>query len=146
MPKTLTELGDTASELLAEYRAQRQRLATIHAYMTNRKQDIYVPRSASREYRALVDQARFNVLPLVVSTVAQALYVDGYRQTGPDGLAVSSANADVWDKVWQPNRMDARQAALYRAALTYGWSYCLVEPGEPVPVLTPYSPRDAVAI
>lgn len=143
---TMEQLGEVAGELLAEYRAQRPRLDNIAAYMANRKQDIYVPKAANREYRRLVDQARFNVLPLVVSTVAQALFVDGYRETNEDGRAVSSANAAIWDAVWQPNRMDARQAALYRAAITYGWSYAVVVPGDPVPVITPYSPRNAVAL
>lgn len=146
MPMDLDELGAVASELLKEYRAQRPRLDRITSYMANKTQDIYVPKGANREYRRLVDQARFNVLPLVVSTVAQALYVDGYRETGDDGRAVSNENAAIWDAVWQPNRMDARQAALYRAAITYGWSYALVIPGDPVPVVTPYSPRDAVAL
>lgn len=145
-PLTNEELGHVASELLKEYRALRPRLDRIKTYMDNRQRgDIYVPRSATREYRQLVDQARFNVLPLVVSTVAQALFVDGYRPTGADGRVESAENAPIWDKVWQPNRMDARQAALYRAAITYGWSYALVLPGEPAPVITPYGPRDLVA-
>lgn len=145
VPMDIEELGVVASDLLKEYRSQRPRLDKIASYMANKTKDIYVPKAANREYRQLVDQARFNVLPLVVSTVAQALYVDGYRET-KDGRAVSADNAAIWDAVWQPNRMDARQAALYRAAITYGWSYAVVLPGDPVPVITPYSPRDAVAL
>jgi hypothetical protein len=100
---------------------------------------VYVPRRATREYRMLVEQSRFNVLDLVVTALAQNLFVDGFRPTGPNGRAPDTDNAPVWDKVWQPNRMDARQAALYRAAIRHGTSYALVLPGDPVPVITPMS-------
>jgi len=100
---------------------------------------VYVPRRASREYRMLVEQSRFNVLDLVVTALAQNLFVDGFRPTGKSGRAPDTKNAPVWDAVWQPNRMDARQAALYRAAIRHGTSYALVLPGDPVPVITPMS-------
>lgn len=100
---------------------------------------VYVPRRATREYRMLVEQSRFNVLDLVVTALAQNLFVDGFRPTGPNGRPPEDKNAPVWDKVWQPNRMDARQAALYRAAIRHGTSYALVLPGDPVPVITPMS-------
>src|SRR5699024_5628019 len=49
-----------------------------------------------------------------------------------------------------PNRMDARQAALYRAAITFGHSYALVLPGslrdQSAPIITPFSPRKLVAL
>lgn len=145
MPMTDEELGEVIGELLRCRKKEKGRLDVISAYMANAVSDIYVPRSATREYRRLVDQARFNVLPLVVSTVAQALFVDGYRPTGPSGRAPTVDNAPIWDAVWQVNRMDARQAALYRPAITYGYSYALVLPGEPAPVITPYGPDCLVA-
>ncbi|RDG37954.1 phage portal protein [Streptomyces corynorhini] len=130
--------------LLAGRRAEAGRLNEIHAYLKNRVVDIYVPQSATAEYRKLVDQARFNVLPLLVSSVAQGLFVDGYRP------ARQSKNSPVWDAVWQPNRMDARQAGLYRASLGYGVSYATVLPGmlggKKTPVITPWSPRRMTAL
>jgi hypothetical protein len=145
MPMSTDELGLVVAELLAIRKRDKPRLDTIAAWMANAVSDVYVPKSATREYRMLVAQARFNVLPLVVATVAQALFVDGYRPTGPSGRAPSVENAAIWDAVWQPNRMDARQAALYRPAITYGYSYALVLPGEPAPVITPYGPQRLVA-
>jgi len=156
-PKTPEELGPVVAELLAEYRRERPRLAQIAAYMANRVDTVYVPSKATNEYRALVDQSRFNVLPRVVKAVAQNLFVDGYRPTGPNGRAPDADNSPIWDAVWQPNRMDARQAGLWRPALTYGYSFATVLPGsrsrrqrndgggvevvdESVPVITPYSP------
>lgn len=146
------ELGEVVADLLAIRKREKPRLDGLASWMANTVSDVYVPKSASREYRMLVDQCRFNVLPLVVATVAQALFVDGYRPTGPTGRAPSVSNAEIWDAVWQPNRMDARQAALYRPAITYGYSYALVLPGEtdddeetPTAVITPYGPQRLVA-
>ncbi len=107
---------------------------------------VYVPRRANREYRMLVEQSRFNVVDLVVTSLAQNLFVDGFRPTGPNGRAPDSKNAKIWDEVWQPNRMDARQSALYRSAISHGVSYALVLPGDPVPVITPMSARRMTAL
>lgn len=134
------QLGKVVSWLLAGRRTEMGRLATVHAYYRDRVCDLYVPSSATVEYRKLVDQAKFNILPLLVKSVAQGLFVDGYRPSK------SLDNSPVWDKVWQPNRMDARQTGVYRSALKYGWSYATVLPGDPVPVITPYSPRRLVAL
>lgn len=137
--ETEQDVRAAAQALLAARRAEAERLDRIHDAVCGRVNDIYVPQKATKEYRQLVDQSRFNVLPLVVTSVAQALYVDGYR-TG-DGR-----ESEVWDRVWQPNRMDARQAGLFRAAVQYGASYALVLPGDPVPVITPISPRRCTAL
>ncbi|MFP3990660.1 phage portal protein [Streptomyces sp. E11-3] len=136
------ELTKVVQWLLAGRRAETGRLTLVHEYLKNRVCDIYVPKSATAEYRKLVEQARFNILPLLVSSVAQGLFVDGYRPSG------SVDNSPVWDAFWQPNRMDARQTGLYRAALQYGLSYAVVLPGEDgkPPVITPYSPRRLTAL
>jgi len=139
-PMDAGELGKVLPWLLAARRAESGRITTIREYLKNRVCDIYVPKSATAEYRKLVDQARFNILPLLVSSLAQGLFVDGYRP------ASTVDNSQVWDEVWQPNRMDARQSGLYRTALSYGYSYAVVLPGEPVPVITPYSPRRLTAL
>jgi len=138
------ELSQAAAWLLSARRAESGRLSLIHEWVKNRAQDIYVPESATAEYRKLVDQARFNILPLLISSLAQNLFVDGYRPAG------RSENAEVWS-VWQANRMDARQAGLYRAALKYGYSYASVlQPGVGQdgdhPVITPWSPRRMTAL
>lgn len=134
------ELTKVVQWLLAGRRAESGRLTEVHAYLKNKVCDIYVPKSATVEYRKLVDQSRFNILPLLVSSLAQGLFVDGYRP------ANQIDNSQVWDAVWQPNRMDARQSGLYRAALQYGLSYATVLPGDPAPVITPWSPRRMTAL
>lgn len=134
------QLGVVLRRLLAVREAEAGRLDLIYNYVHNRVNDIYVPRSATEEYRRLVDQSRFNILPLLVSSVANNLYIDGYRPKR------TATNSPVWDRVWQPNGLDAKQGGIWRSALTYGCSYALVWPGAEGPVVTPYSPRRMTAL
>jgi hypothetical protein len=135
-----SDVQGAVEALLEARQTEARRLDPIHAAVAGKVNDIYVPKKATQEYRQLVDQSRFNILPLVVGTVAQALYVDGYRASG------AAENARIWDDVWQPNRMDARQAGLYRASIQYGVSYARGLPGTPGPVITPFSPRRCTAL
>lgn len=146
MPLSEPELLEVLAALCRARSLEWPRLAKIRSYMLNQADDIYVPEEANQEFRMLVDQARFNVMPLVVSAVAQNLFVDGYRPTGPNGRAPSSENAEIWSKAWQANRMDARQAGLYRGAIKYGASYATVVPGKPGPKITPWSPFRLTAL
>lgn len=132
------EVIDTATRLLKMREREQPRLQKISAYMRGEASSVYVPKGAKQEYRWLIKRAKVNVLPLVVTVVAQALYVDGYRP------AQSDENARAWE-FWQANRMDARQHGLHRAALKYGVAYAVVMPGKPVPVITPKSPRRLTA-
>lgn len=126
------------------------RLANIRRYLRNEAtQDIYVPDEATKEYRMLVDQARFNITPLFVDALSQNLRVDGYRPTAESGL-ISPDNSPIWDRIWQPNRLDKRQSAVHRAAIKYGVSYATVIPGmvrgKPTPKITPWSPLRLTAL
>lgn len=142
--------ADRLQAVLSGLRRAREieypRLANIRSYLLDQATDIYVPKKANAEYKLLVEQSKFNLMPMVVSTLAQALKVDGYRPMGPNGRAPSSENSPIWDAVWQPNRMDARQSSLYRASASYAYGYALVLPGDPAPVITPYSPFRMTAI
>lgn len=129
----------TARHLLKLREQEQTRLDRIADYMRGKHSSIYVPRGARAEYRWLIERARVNILPLIVTVVAQNMYVDGYRPAGSD------ANAEPW-KVWQANRMDARQHGIHRSVLTYGAAYAVVMPGTPVPVITPFSPRRMTAV
>lgn len=133
------EIDDLIDRLFKQSRFERNRLTNIHNYIKNRTFDIYVPRQATREFRMLVDQSRFNVLPLLVKVFRQNLCIDGYRPSK------SSDNSPVWDEVWQPNRMDARQTGLWKCAIQYGYSFGSVLKGIPGPVVGVYSPRQVIA-
>lgn len=136
VPPAIDEL---IARMFKENRYERNRLTNIYTYLKNKANDIYVPRQATREFRMLVDQSRFNVLPLVVKVISQNLFVDGYR------AGDAKDNLPIWDEIWQPNRMDARQTGLYKTAIQYGYSFASVLPGDPIPVITPYSPRRVMA-
>ncbi|MEU5976380.1 phage portal protein [Streptomyces sp. NPDC047315] len=136
---TDAEAVATTRHLLKLREEEQPRLNRIADYMRGRHDSVYVPRGARAEYRWLIERARVNILPLVVTVVAQNMYVDGYRPAGED------ENAAPWE-AWQANRMDARQHGIYRSVLTYGAAYTLVMPGTPVPVITPFSPRRMTAL
>jgi hypothetical protein len=160
MTMSAAQIKEALSHLRNVRDTEQPRLKRIDAALADsvsgQAAGVYVPRRATREYRMLVEQSRFNVLGLVVTSVAQSLFVDGFRPTGPNGRAPDRKNAKIWDAVWQPNRMDARQSAIYRAAISHGVSYAVVLPGDPkqgpavdgkgVPAITPMSARRMTAI
>ena len=142
MALTMEEAPDTAGRLLVLREGEQHRLKKVAAYMQGRQDSVYVPKGARQEYRWLIKRAKVNILPLVVTVVAQSLFVDGYRPERGD------QNAAAW-RHWQANRMDGRQHGLHRATLKYGIAYNLVLPGkladQRMPVITPKSPRRLTA-
>jgi hypothetical protein len=133
------QVVDTARRVLKIRESEQNRLRKIAAYMRGKHSSVYTPRGAQAEYRWIRDRSTVNMLPLVVSVIAQNLYVDGYRP------AKSDDNASPW-ATWQANRMDARQHGLHRSVLTYGAAYNVVLPGTPRPVIRPVSPRRMTAL
>lgn len=114
-------------------------LDDLHRYLRGKQRHPSVPQGARPEITHLAAMSRVNITDLVVSSVAQSLYVDGYRTE-------DTVDAKRLWEVWQRNRMDARQTAIHRAALAYGVSYVTVLPGDPTPVIRGYSPRRFVAL
>ena len=113
---------------------ESERLDKIHAYLRGMQTSVPLPSGVPREVKRLAYVSKVNVCSLVVDTVAQQLFVDGYRgQTESD-------DEPVWS-VWQRNQLDMRQTGIHRAALAYGAAYTVVLPGEPVPVIRGVSPR-----
>lgn len=133
-----------AEVLFPQLRKERERLDRIDKWYRWDHERPHQPRSATREYRELAARSETPWGGLIVTSVAQTLYVDGYRRADdPD-------NADAW-RYWQANGMDGRQTAIYRAALAYGLSYVTVLPGEDflgktMPVIRGVSPRRMIAV
>lgn len=75
-----------------------------------------VPKTQNEHHVALRDKSNSGWPRLVVSTVSQALYLDGMRTKD------SRDNSALWD-IWQNNGFDAGQIAVHRAALAHGMSY-----------------------
>lgn len=118
----------------------RRGLVEIHQYLRGLQPHPSIPGAATPEIRGLAMMSRVNVLDLIVSAVAQAMYVDGYR-ADPKATEQDPAWA-----IWQANKMDARQAGIHRSALSYGVAYATVLPGvrgsgDPMPVIRGHSPR-----
>ncbi|MFD9813992.1 phage portal protein [Streptomyces sp. NPDC059080] len=141
LPTTNATPLEAAEQGFSKLQRDRERLDFIHRYLKGDHDGPYEPKHASAEYKLLAKRSVSNWLPLLVKTPAQALAVEGYRRH--DAAGDSSATSAEW-KVWQANRMDARQAAVHRAALGYGLAFVTVlpDPADPSrPVIRGVSPR-----
>lgn len=123
--------------------AERERLDRVDRWYRSDHEPPHAPRQSSKEYKELSGRSQTPWLGLVVTEVAQAMYVEGYR------AASAPENAAPWG-YWQGNGMDRRQIPVHRAALAYGLSYLTVLPGtdrlgQEVPVMRGVSPRRMVA-
>jgi hypothetical protein len=140
MVMTPSAVLELANELLSPgLQAERKRLDVIDAWHRWSPEKVQVPAHADKEARYLRDLAETPWLSLVVTTVAQQLV----------GELVRSSEVDNIDAVWMPwlrNRMPSRQRAIHRAALTYGYAYTTVMPGDQGAVIRGYSPRDMFAM
>lgn len=134
---------DKAAVLHGELEAERLRLEVIDRWYRGRQSSPSVP-DDTKEMQRLLDLSRTPWLGLVVSTVAQTLFVDGYKSS--DGKVVQSG----WDS-WLANGMPKHQTALHRAALGYGYSFALAESGvrrdgESQAVIKCLSPKKCYAV
>ena len=135
-----SEVLDVAGRIWSGSRAESRRLDRVNQYVTGEyPSQAYVPEKARAEYLAILARSRVPVLSLVVDSLAQRLFVDGYRPSR------QATNSPLWEH-WQANRMDARQSGVHRSAATFGAGYCVVLPGDPVPVWRPVSARRMTAV
>lgn len=107
-----------------------QKLLRIDNYIQGIHDDPYMPETADAEYKLLAKRSITNQMPLLIGTVSQACYVDGFRR-GSDGSSGDTARIDStktpqWD-FWQRSRFDARQATVYRGAIGFGHYFVLLE-------------------
>lgn len=100
-------------------------LTRIDDYIHGDHDDPYMPDNANAEYRLLASRSRTNLMPLLVATPAQTLFVDGFRPSRVPDLDSPTGNPE-WAH-WQRSRMDSRQTAIHRGALTYGHSFAVTE-------------------
>ena len=114
---------------------ERQRLDLFERYHRGHHDWPYQPSTATVEFKTLAERAITNLLPLVVDTLVERLYVDGYRPEVQD-----DANSRAWDW-WQANGLDSRQKQLYETVAINGYGFVLVLPGDPVPWMRPASAR-----
>lgn len=136
MPMTGAAATDVLKKYLEEWQDNQTEVATIDSWYRGKNETPWMPRHFTEEYQDLQARSVTPWLQLVVTSVAQALYVEGYRRADSD-------NAAAW-RIWQANGLDARQISVHRASLGYGISYVTVLPGEvnggPMPVIRGRSP------
>lgn len=119
---------------------EREKLDVIRRYFRGvQARPMAIPTGSPREVRVMARSSRVNIMPIVVNTLVQSTFVDGFRARD------ASEDAEVW-KVWQANRMDARQTGIHRAAYEYGVSYTVGLPGDPLPVIKGVSPRSMTTL
>lgn len=127
--------------LIPGWQRQRQSLDLIdkwHRWEPDALRD-KIPNYATTEHRNLAKISETPFLSLVVTTVAQQLVAEAFRSS-------RSVNTERITEPWLRNRMHSRQRAVYRAALSYGYSYVTAMPGDTGAVLRGRSPRDLYAV
>lgn len=131
---------DQARRLYGYHCAERTQLDIIRRYWKGRqKLPAVIPIGTPGEVRVMARSSRVNVMPIVINSLVQSTFVEGFRTKADDN------NSAVWS-TWQANRMDARQTAIHRAAYGYGCAYAVVLPGDPEPVIRGVSPRSATVM
>lgn len=138
----LTDL--VIKDLYPQWLVERERLDVVDSWLGSNHPTPYTPKTATTEYKRLADRSSTPWLGLVVTSVAQALYVEGYRSPS------EQADSSGWRR-WQVSGLDARQIAVHRSALGYGSAYVTVLPaqspltGETVAMIRGVSPRQMMA-
>jgi hypothetical protein len=137
---TETQAIEQARVALEFHGVERFKLDRVRQYWKGQQPlPAVIPSAAPREVREMAHIARVNVCDIVVDTMAQSLFVDGFRVGRAEG------NVPGWS-TWQRNRFDRRQTGVHRAALAYGAAYTVVLPGDPLPVIRGVSPRSMTAV
>ena len=113
-PGTAIEM---AREHFPEFLEQRNEAKIADDWIRGNNTKPVRPKDTTREYNELEDRAPTPWLGLVVTAVAQALYVEGHRPRK------GREDSKVWKKLWQPNGMDGRQIAIHRGALGHGQAF-----------------------
>lgn len=113
------QIGTLVSDMWMLHQSELVWLDRIYGYTTGQLGAPSVPEGSEDEVKELAKLAVKNVLSLVRDSFCQNLSVVGYRNSA------SEENAKGWAQ-WQANRMDARQAEVYRPAVTYGAAYVIV--------------------
>lgn len=117
------EVQAVCQSLLTVLQRQRQQADHVDSWTRpNSVPGFDVPKRASVEHRQLSRLARTPWLGLVVTNVAQAMYVDNIVTDNGD-------DRQLW-KLWQDNGMASHQISNHRAMVTYGHSYGVVTPAE----------------
>lgn len=136
---TLTDIARAAIWSAWDRRRGLAKLNRLLSYRDGRAGIPDVREGASEELKELAKQSVRNVCGVVVDTFSRGLSVVGFRSP------TSEDDEPAWEW-WQKQRLDARQAEVHDAALTYGWSFVSVLPDDTgEPQAATWSPRNVIA-
>lgn len=137
------EARDALTDLLADYGSEYAQLRRIDGWWRWRPEKNRLSRKATAEHRSLRDISQTPWLQMVVTTLAQTLYLDGVEMpVDMDG----SRSKRFWAP-WNNNRMGARQIGLHRSAIAYGSAYTAVSRGEDGSArIDCWSPMESLAV
>lgn len=121
-----------AERMWEDYTAQRDTAMIAETWLAGNNETPSLPSDQwAPDYRALQDVSPTPYIRVAIAEMTQCLYVEGHLPgDSKKGIAQGGparAFSEVWNKIWQPNRMDGRQIAVHRAALAHGVSYVVAE-------------------
>lgn len=102
-------------------RTERQRLDRLELWGTGRQPEVR-PLKRNSERAVLQKLARTPWIPLMISTFAQQMIVDGYHKVG------ETSNDKGWES-WLRNKMGMQQLSINRAVMMFGYAYVRVTAG-----------------
>lgn len=152
MALSTDEVVQAANDMNGMLDKERTQLDVLRLYVTGQQRmPIIVPQDAPLEVREMARISRINLIKIVVESLIESLFVDNFRSVDPPADDADDPAKAIW-AVWQANRFDAKQSALYRAVFTYGYGYERIVPGEDQrtgekrPVMRAVSPRRMTAL
>ncbi len=119
--ETAQQAEEALADLRARYATELNRLTVIDGWWRWKPQRLIL-KDPSSEHRTLRDIGETPWLRMVVTTLAQTLYLDGVEF--PDDIDNTKARR-MWEP-WNRSRMGARQIPLHQAAIAYGSAYTSV--------------------
>lgn len=142
---TSKQAADQVEELRSTHDVERTQLNKIRRYWKGRQPlPTVIPQDSPQQVKRMARIARVNVCPIIIDSLAQSCFVDGFRGGGIPESLQAQLDDPIW-KAWQANKMDARQTGLHRSTFAYRAAYTVVLPGDPYPVIRTVSPRQMTA-
>lgn len=139
-------LAALTGQALPAWNAELPRLDRIDRWWRWNPKPIRL-KKATAEHRMLRDMGHTPWLRLVVTTLAQTLYLEGVDVPGDDD---NHTRAREFWQPWDRSRMTARQIPLHQAAIAYGTAYETVRaangPDGIRARIECWSPREAIAL
>lgn len=140
LPLNNDEAIEQAKRLHALHCEEREALDQVRRYWRGRQSlPALVPEGVPLQVRRLAEMSRVNVCRIVIDSLAQSMFVDGFR------AEQESEDTAIWS-AWQANKLDARQTGIHRATFAYGAGYAVVLPGDSAPVIRGVSPRNMTTL